>query len=344
MHAGGRAARVPARGRTTPRPGFGGIVNITHPADDGRPADRVRRDDAAGVLPVRRRRGVDAVRRAGAAGRACPNPKVGVYANDSNATVTTRDDAVFDYFRHRRRGCRTTTAPTTTHDARAGRAGRRTAVVPLAVQVTLSTEAGATTEYQIGDAPSRTTRAGHADDDGTTTVDVPLARRRRQPEADKTVTVKVDTARPRPSTGGAGRRHLRRAGDGDAGGADPAGGSGSTVGVPARRRRVDGVHAAGHGLRRRRARVEHRATDVAGNVGAVGRRRSRSKATRRPARRRSRVRRPVLRPGAAAGAALGDRARPDGGALAYAWEFETARRSARVDADVHRRRARTRRR
>ena len=28
-----------------------------------------------------------------------PNPKIGVYANDSNATVTTRNDAVFDYFR-----------------------------------------------------------------------------------------------------------------------------------------------------------------------------------------------------------------------------------------------------
>ena len=28
-----------------------------------------------------------------------PNPKVGIYANDSNATVTSRDDAVFDYFR-----------------------------------------------------------------------------------------------------------------------------------------------------------------------------------------------------------------------------------------------------
>ena len=28
-----------------------------------------------------------------------PNPKIGLYANDSNATVTTREDAVFDYFR-----------------------------------------------------------------------------------------------------------------------------------------------------------------------------------------------------------------------------------------------------
>ena len=28
-----------------------------------------------------------------------PNPKVGLYANDSNATVSTRDDAVFEYFR-----------------------------------------------------------------------------------------------------------------------------------------------------------------------------------------------------------------------------------------------------
>ena len=43
-----------------------------------------------------------------------PNPKVGIYANDSNATVTTRDDAVFDFFRITP-GLPDTTAPTTTH-------------------------------------------------------------------------------------------------------------------------------------------------------------------------------------------------------------------------------------
>ena len=39
------------------------------------------------------------------------NPKIGLYANDSNATVTTREDAVFDYFRVTA-GVPDTTAPT----------------------------------------------------------------------------------------------------------------------------------------------------------------------------------------------------------------------------------------
>ena len=39
------------------------------------------------------------------------NPKVGLYANDSNATVTTRNDAVFEYFRITP-GVPDTTAPT----------------------------------------------------------------------------------------------------------------------------------------------------------------------------------------------------------------------------------------
>ena len=43
-----------------------------------------------------------------------PNPKIGVYANDGNATVTTRDNAVFDFFRIQA-GLPDTTAPTTTH-------------------------------------------------------------------------------------------------------------------------------------------------------------------------------------------------------------------------------------
>ncbi|HWM09524.1 MAG TPA: PKD domain-containing protein, partial [Solirubrobacteraceae bacterium] len=42
-----------------------------------------------------------------------PNPKIGMYANDSNATVTTIDDAVFDYFRIQA-GLPDTTAPTST--------------------------------------------------------------------------------------------------------------------------------------------------------------------------------------------------------------------------------------
>ena len=61
---------------------------------------------------------------------AVPNPKVGVYANDSNATVASRDDAVFEYFRLVP-GLPDATPPETTARARAGRAGRAGRVVPV---------------------------------------------------------------------------------------------------------------------------------------------------------------------------------------------------------------------
>ena len=42
-----------------------------------------------------------------------PTPKVGIYATDGNTTVTSRDNAVFDFFRITA-GLPDTTAPTTT--------------------------------------------------------------------------------------------------------------------------------------------------------------------------------------------------------------------------------------
>ena len=120
--------------------GFGGFVNISTQPTTVDMRIIVRRDDAAGVLPVRgRARGRRTASRRALA--SVPNPKVGVYANDSNATVTTRDDAVFDFFR--------ITAGAAGHhgaddDARAGAAppDGRSGWNRGNVTVTLATEAG----------------------------------------------------------------------------------------------------------------------------------------------------------------------------------------------------------
>ena len=66
VHAGGRGLEF-LREANNVAAGFGGFVNISTQADDGRPADHLRRHDAAGVLPLRGR-AVDAVRRARGAG------------------------------------------------------------------------------------------------------------------------------------------------------------------------------------------------------------------------------------------------------------------------------------
>ena len=199
-----------------------------------------------------------------------PNPKVGVYANDSNATVASRDDAVFEYFRlvpglpgHDARRSTTHTLAPAAPDGQAG-------WYRSPVAVTLATEAGATTEYKVGDGAyaGRTPRRSRSATDGTHVVSYRSTDAAENVEAAKTVTVKVD--RDRAEQRGDGDR--RRAGDGHARG----GRSGRRLGarrarVPARRRRVDGVRqrrspsrAAGDHT------LEHRATDVAGNVGAVG--------------------------------------------------------------------------
>src|SRR6185295_13425030 len=162
---------------------------------------------------------------------AVPNPKVGFYANDSNATVTTRDDAVFDYFRLAA-GLPDDTAPVTAHALAPAAPDGAQQWYRSPVQVTLSTEAGATTEYRIGSGAFQAYTAPFTiDDDGTHTVDYRSRDAAGNQEAAKSFSVKVDvtpassSATLAPAAPGAGGTY-----DGPVtvtvSGADAAGGSG----------------------------------------------------------------------------------------------------------------------
>ena len=194
-----------------------------------------------------------------------PNPKVGVYANDSNATVASRNDAVFDFFRITA-GLPDTTAPVTT-----------AAVAPQPVggwntgnvTVTLSTEAGATTEYKLGSGTYQPYGAPiTVSDEGTTVVTFRSRDAEGNLEAEKTVTVKIDKTAPTSSAspdGGTFTAPVQVTLTGaDAGsGLDKLeyrldGGDWTTYSAP--------VTISGNGPHT----LEHRATDVAGNVGQVG--------------------------------------------------------------------------
>ena len=166
-------------------------------------------------------------------------------------------------------GCPTPRAPVTTHALAPARPTARPAGTDPPVGVTLATEAGATTEYKIGDGayqalrPLRSCSAA----DGTHEVTYRSTDAAENVEAAKTVTVKIDRTAPTQlaTLDGDGPVTVTLAG------ADPAGGSG----LGGLEYRLDGgawtpyatpvvVTAAGDHT------LEHRATDVAGNVGAVG--------------------------------------------------------------------------
>jgi cytochrome c len=204
------------------------------------------------------------------------NPKVGPYANDSNATVATRDDAVFEYFRLTP-GLPDGTAPTTTHALAPASPDGAQQWYRSPVQVTLSTEAGATTEYRIGGGSFQAyTGPFTLDDDGTHTVEYRSRDAAGNQEEAKTFSVKVDvtpassSATLAPAAPGAGGTY-----DGPVTvtvtGTDAAGGSG----LGGLEYRVDGgawtayaqpVRVSADGAHT----VEHRATDVAGNTGTAG--------------------------------------------------------------------------
>ena len=130
VHSGGRAVEF-LREVNDAAAGFGGTVNL--PGDFPPTIDLRIVSDGTTLRAFYRPAGDGPWAPFGepAPLAAVPNPKVGFYANDSNATVATRDDAVFDYFRLTP-GAPDDTAPADDARARAGVAGRRAAVVPLA--------------------------------------------------------------------------------------------------------------------------------------------------------------------------------------------------------------------
>jgi cytochrome c len=195
-----------------------------------------------------------------------PNPKIGIYANDSNATVTSRDDAVFDFFRIQA-GLPDTTAPTTTHTLAppAPANGWHNGNVTL----TLATEAGATTEYKLGGGAFQAyTGPVTLSDEGTTVVTYRSTDADGNVEADKTVTVKIDKTVPTSTATPPGGTFtaptsVTLAGADSGSGLDKLeyrldNGDWTTYTAP--------VTISGNGPHT----LEHRATDVAGNVGAVG--------------------------------------------------------------------------
>ena len=207
---------------------------------------------------------------------AVPNPKIGIYANDSNATVTTRDDAVFDYFRLTA-GLPDTTAPTTTHTLAPAAPDGQNGWYRTDVTLTLATESGATTQYKIGDGAfgaysGPVTLSGP----GTTTVTYRSTDAEGNVEADKTVTVKIDKVAPtstatldpaQPGAGGtySGPVNVTLAGEDAAGGA----------GLEKLEYRLDGgewtLYSAPVTVSQTgQHTLEHRATDLAGNQGQPG--------------------------------------------------------------------------
>jgi len=249
---------------------------------------------------------------------AVPNPKIGIYANDSNATVTTRDDAVFDYFRITP-GVPDTTAPQTTHTVAPPDPDGQAGWYRSAVGVTLATEAGATTEYRIGagaygpyNAPIMLTA------DGTHEITYRSTDASANVEAAKSVTVKIDRTPPTSTA--------TLEGDGPVTatltGADPAGGSG----MGGLEYRLDGgewtpyttavtVIAEGDHT------FEHRATDAAGNVSAVG---NEEFSIEADAPGTPTVEASASSTSGVAPLAVTFRAQgvdPDGGALSYRWQF-----------------------
>jgi cytochrome c len=191
-----------------------------------------------------------------------PNPKIGIYANDANATVTSRDDAVFDYFRLTP-GLPDTTAPTTTHTLAPASPDGLDGWYKQDVQLTLASESGATTQYRIGSAAFQDYTGPVAlGEDGTHVVTYRSRDAEGNQEADKAVTVKIDTTSPTSTAtveDGVVTLEGADAGSGLAGleyrldeGEWTAYTGPVTVTAP-------GDHT-----------LEHRATDVAGNVGQIG--------------------------------------------------------------------------
>ena len=277
VHANGRAVEF-LREVNNAADGFGGTVNLP---GDFPPTIDLRIVNDAGTLRAYYRPAGDGPW--SPFGEPTPlstvtNPKIGLYANDSNnANIATRDDAVFDYFRITS-GLPDETAPTTTHTLAPAAPDGAQQWYRSPVQVTLATESGATTEYRIGTSGAFQpyTAPFTLDDDGTHTVEYRSRDAAGNQEAAKSFSVKVDLTGPTssaaldPAAPGAGGTY-----DGPVTvtltGSDAAGGSG----VAGLEYRLDGgawtaygqpVAVSAEGAHT----VEHRATDTAGNTGTAG--------------------------------------------------------------------------
>jgi cytochrome c len=125
-----------------------------------------------------------------------PAPKIGVYANDGNQNVSSREQAAFDFFRLSA-GLPDEEPPTTVAELDPATPDGDNGWYVSPVRVTLSTEAGATTEYKIGDGPFQAYDGPFTlDEDGTHEVTYRSTDAAGNVEGDKTVTVKIDRTGP----------------------------------------------------------------------------------------------------------------------------------------------------
>jgi hypothetical protein len=125
-----------------------------------------------------------------------PNPKIGVYANDGNQTVSTREHAAFDFFRLSL-GLPDEEPPTTAAQLDPALPDGDNGWYRSPVTVTLSTEAGATTEYRSGNgAFQRYTAPFTIGADGSHQVTYRSTDGAGNVEGEKTLAFKIDRTGP----------------------------------------------------------------------------------------------------------------------------------------------------
>ncbi len=203
------------------------------------------------------------------------NPRVALYATGSTAAAPAGEGphvAEFDWFKFNQLdGGTDTTAPTTTPTLAPAAPNGANGWYTSNPELTLATENCATTQYKVGDgAYQNYTGPVTINSEGTTTVTYRSTDSQDNVETEKTVTVKLDKTAPTSTAtpdGGTSNAPVQVT----LAGSDAAGGSG----VDKVEYRLDSgnwttysgpVTISGNGQHT----LEHRATDAAGNVGAVG--------------------------------------------------------------------------
>jgi cytochrome c len=127
---------------------------------------------------------------------AIPSPKIGIYANDGNQTVQSREQAAFDFFRLTA-GVPDEEPPTTVHELEPAEPDGENGWYVSPVRVTLSTEEDATTEYKVGDGQFQAYDGPFTlDADGAQAVTYRSTDAAGNTEADRTFTVRIDRTAP----------------------------------------------------------------------------------------------------------------------------------------------------